>query len=143
MKIRQDFDKDKLFFTSDTHFFHNNIIKYCDSVNINNRRFKQENLKFWIQFRVLTNCILFDNFAQIFWDNFIKFLKFQEESILIFSSRNSFILSAEKKHFIQICCECKENEATDSWQSSQRVRSLRKRRNVSKNCTAILMKKIV
>lgn len=23
-------DKDKLFFTSDTHFFHNNIIKYCD-----------------------------------------------------------------------------------------------------------------
>lgn len=24
------FDKDKLFFTSDTHFFHKNIIRYCD-----------------------------------------------------------------------------------------------------------------
>lgn len=31
MKIKSVvWDKDKLFFTSDTHFFHNNIIKYCD-----------------------------------------------------------------------------------------------------------------
>ena len=31
MRIKDiQFDKDKLFFTSDTHFFHRNIIKYCD-----------------------------------------------------------------------------------------------------------------
>ena len=31
MKIKDiQFNKDKLFFTSDTHFFHNNIIKYCE-----------------------------------------------------------------------------------------------------------------
>jgi len=31
MKIRNiQFNKDNLFFTSDTHFFHRNIIKYCD-----------------------------------------------------------------------------------------------------------------
>ena len=31
MRIKDiQFDKDKLFFTSDTHFFHKNILKYCD-----------------------------------------------------------------------------------------------------------------
>lgn len=31
MKIKEiQFDKDKLFFTADTHFFHKNIIEYCE-----------------------------------------------------------------------------------------------------------------
>lgn len=30
MKLNFDINKDKLFFTSDTHFYHENIIKYCD-----------------------------------------------------------------------------------------------------------------
>ena len=29
MKIDEKFDLDKLFFTSDTHFFHANILTYC------------------------------------------------------------------------------------------------------------------
>lgn len=30
MRIREKFNKDKLFFTSDQHLFHENIIKYCE-----------------------------------------------------------------------------------------------------------------
>lgn len=30
MKIKYKFNKDKLWFTADTHFFHENIIKYCN-----------------------------------------------------------------------------------------------------------------
>jgi len=30
MRIDEKFDLDKLFFTSDSHFFHDNIIKYCN-----------------------------------------------------------------------------------------------------------------
>jgi calcineurin-like phosphoesterase family protein len=30
MKIKQPFQKDKLFFTSDNHFYHDNIIKFCN-----------------------------------------------------------------------------------------------------------------
>ena len=30
MKIEYKFNKDKLWFTSDTHFCHENIIRYCN-----------------------------------------------------------------------------------------------------------------
>jgi calcineurin-like phosphoesterase family protein len=30
MRIGRNFNKDKLFFTSDTHFFHENVIKHCN-----------------------------------------------------------------------------------------------------------------
>ena len=29
MKIKHKFNKDKLWFTADEHFYHNNIISYC------------------------------------------------------------------------------------------------------------------
>ena len=47
MKIRQDFDKDKLFFTSDTHFFHNNIIKYCDRPYATRNDMNEDLIKRW------------------------------------------------------------------------------------------------
>jgi len=30
MRIRENFNKDKVFFTSDTHWFHKNILEFCD-----------------------------------------------------------------------------------------------------------------
>ena len=89
------------------------------------------------------NCILFDNFAQIFWDIFFKFSRIQKESTSISSSENSFISSAEKKHFIQMYYEFRTDEVTDSWEFSQEVKSSRKRENVSKNYVMILMRRIV
>ena len=62
---------------------------------------------------------------------------------MISSSENSSISLTEKKHFTQTCYEFRTDEATDSWRSSQEIRLLKKRENVSKNYTVILMKKIV
>jgi calcineurin-like phosphoesterase family protein len=51
MKIKDiEIDKDKLFFTSDTHFGHSNIIKYCnrpfkDSIEMNQELVKRWNEK--------------------------------------------------------------------------------------------------
>jgi len=47
MKIRQEFDKDKLFFTSDTHFYHTNIIKYCDRPYPNAQEMNEDMIKRW------------------------------------------------------------------------------------------------
>jgi len=41
------FNKDKLFFTSDTHFGHTNIIKYCDRPFISSIEMNQELVKRW------------------------------------------------------------------------------------------------
>jgi calcineurin-like phosphoesterase family protein len=48
MRIKdKQFDKDKLFFTSDTHFFHANIIKYCNRPFDNPREMNEELIKRW------------------------------------------------------------------------------------------------
>lgn len=40
-------DKDKLYFTSDIHFFHNNIIKYCDRPFSNTDEMNEEIIRRW------------------------------------------------------------------------------------------------
>ena len=48
MRIRNvQFDKDKLFFTSDTHFCHTNIIKYCDRPYKNAEEMNQALIDNW------------------------------------------------------------------------------------------------
>lgn len=48
MRIKDiQFDKDKLFFTSDTHFFHSNIIKYCNRPFENAYEMNQAIIKNW------------------------------------------------------------------------------------------------
>ena len=48
MKIKDiQIDKDKLFFTSDTHFFHKNILKYCNRPFENVQEMNQEIVKRW------------------------------------------------------------------------------------------------
>lgn len=48
MKIKDiQIDKDKLFFTSDTHFFHKNILKYCNRPFTNAHEMNQELVERW------------------------------------------------------------------------------------------------
>ena len=48
MRIKNiQFNKDKLFFTSDTHFFHENIIKYCNRPFDNAEEMNKELVKRW------------------------------------------------------------------------------------------------
>ena len=48
MKIKNlNFNKDKLFFTSDTHFFHKNIIKYCSRPFANTEEMNEQLVERW------------------------------------------------------------------------------------------------
>ena len=48
MRLRDiQFNKDKLFFTSDTHFYHSNIIKYCDRPFAHSGDMNEELVRKW------------------------------------------------------------------------------------------------
>lgn len=47
MKLSREFDKDKLFFTSDLHLFHDNIIKYCNRPFANAREMNEVLIDNW------------------------------------------------------------------------------------------------
>ena len=47
MKLRNKFNKDKLFFTSDPHFGHTNIIKYCNRPYENAKEMNESLIENW------------------------------------------------------------------------------------------------
>jgi len=47
MKIKHKFNKDKLWFTADNHFFHENIIKFCERPFKNVEDMNQKLIQNW------------------------------------------------------------------------------------------------